>query len=351
MPGQAASWRDQTRRLTNYPLAISQDRLLGVGDGTDRQRGMALATGISYARDHTALGIAIILASVLAMAFADALVKLVSTDLPVWQIFAARSLVAIAILVAVMRVTAVAMWPRSPKWAYVRAGLLVVTWLAFYAALPVLQLSVAAVVVYTNPILIVLLSALLIGEPVSARQWSGVILGFIGVVTILRPGSDEFSWFMLLPLVAAAAYAFAMVLTRGKCRDEEPLTLGLAVHVSFLLTGMIAVAVFAVLDLDSTTVALYPFLLRGWTALDMAQWGLVAVLGILSAAYFVGVARAYQIAPPSIIATFDYAYLVWAALWGFVLFAETPDLATVIGMVLITAAGLLAAGPTTVEQR
>ena len=303
------------------------------------------------AGDQTALGIAIILVSVLAMAFADALVKLVSADLPVWQIFAARSVVAIAILAMVMRATKVPMQPRSPKWAYVRAGLLVVTWLAFYAALPVLQLSVAAVVVYTNPILIVVLAAVLIGEPVSARQWAGVTLGFVGVVTILRPGSDAFSWFMLLPLLAAAAYAFAMVLTRGKCRDEQPLTLGLAVHISFLATGLIAIAVFAVLDLDSATVAVYPFLLRGWTAMAWMQWGLVAVLGALSAAYFVGVARAYQIAPPSIIATFDYAYLVWAVLWGFVLFAETPDLATVIGMVLITAAGLLAAGSPRIEQR
>ena len=75
------------------------------------------------------------------------------------------------------------------------------------------------------------------------------------------------------------------------------------------------------------------------------EWGLMALIGVLSAAYFAGVARAYQIAPPSIIATFDYAYLVSAALWGFVLFAEQPDLLTVGGMVLITAAGLLVAAP------
>ena len=303
-----------------------------------------MADSNKYGHDRTTLGIALIVLSVLAMAFADALVKLASADMPVWQIFVARSVVAIAILAAIMRATKIAMRPLSLKWAYIRTGLLVLTWLAFYAALPMLQLSVAAVVVYTNPILIVLLSALLLGEPVTSRQWSGVIVGFAGVVTILRPGSDAFSVFMLLPLLAAAAYALAMVLTRGKCRDEEPLALGLAVHVSFLLAGSAAVALFQILDLDRSTVALYPFLLRGWTTLDLTQWGLVAVLGILSAAYFVGVAKAYQVAPPPIIATFDYGYLVGAVLWGFVLFAETPDPATVAGMVLITAAGLLVAG-------
>ena len=75
------------------------------------------------------------------------------------------------------------------------------------------------------------------------------------------------------------------------------------------------------------------------------EWGLMALLGALSAGYFVGVARAYQIAAPSIIATFDYAYLVSAALWGFLLFSETPDHLTVGGMILITMAGLLVAAP------
>ena len=74
-----------------------------------------------------------------------------------------------------------------------------------------------------------------------------------------------------------------------------------------------------------------------------ADWALMAFLGVLSAAFFLGVARAYQIAPPQIIGTFDYAYLVSAAIWGFVLFAETPDALTLAGMALITIAGLLVA--------
>ena len=69
----------------------------------------------------------------------------------------------------------------------------------------------------------------------------------------------------------------------------------------------------------------------------------MALLGALSAAYVVGVARAYQVAAPSVIATFDYAYLVSAALWGFVFFSEKPDLLTIGRMILITGAGLLVA--------
>lgn len=295
-------------------------------------------------RPHrTAEGVAIILASVLTMAFADAVVKLVSADLTLWQVFVARSLFAMPIIVALARAKGVALKPRTPRWALVRSGLLVLTWLAFYAALPALSLSVAAVAVYTNPIMIALLSAVLIGEPVTRRQWGGVLLGFLGVIAILKPGTEAFSWFILLPLLAAAFYALAMVLTRTKCQEEAPLTLALALHGSFLVTGLIATAVLAVLGLDGDTKAAFPFLLADWASMGLRAWGLMALIGALSAAYFVGVARAYQIAAPSIIATFDYAYLVSAALWGFVFFSEKPDPLTICGMILIAGAGLLVA--------
>ena len=292
---------------------------------------------------RTALGVGLILVSVLAMAFADAVVKLVSAELTVWQVFAARAFVAIPILIALLLAGGVGLKLRAPGWAFLRAGLLVLAWLAYYASLPVLDLSVAAVAVYTGPIMIALLSAALIGEPVSARQWGGVLLGFLGVVAILRPGTEAFSWFTLLPLLGAAFYALAMVLTRSKCQDEAPLTLALALHVCFLLAGLAATAVLALLGLGSETTAAFPFLLGDWAPMGLEAWGLMALLGALSVAYFAGAARAYQIAAPSIIATFDYAYLVSAVLWGFVFFAERPDLLTLAGMILITLAGLLVA--------
>ena len=296
------------------------------------------------ARPHrTAQGIAFILASVVTMAFADALVKLVSANLTLWQIFIARSLFAIAVLAVLLLATGGGSWPRAPIWVLVRSLALVLSWIAFYASLPVLSLSVAAVAVYTGPIMIALLSAAMIGEPVTGRQWAGVLLGFLGVIGILRPGTDAFSWFTVLPLLAAVFYALSMVLTRSKCQAESPLSLALALHVAFLATGLIGTCLLSVSGLSAGTQVIFPFLLGDWAPMGLREWGLMALIGALSAIYFLGVARAYQIAAPSVIATFDYAYLVSAAVWGFVFFAETPDLLTIGGMILITAAGLLVA--------
>lgn len=293
--------------------------------------------------DRTAQGIVLIILSVLAMAFADAVVKLMSGDLTVWQVFAIRSAVALPILLLLTGVTGAGLRVRAPGWVILRSLLLVLTWLAFYAALPVLDLSVAAVAVYSNPVITTLMAAMLAGDRVTERQWVGVGLGFLGVIAILRPGTEAFAPATLLPLLAALFYSTAMVLTRVKCQDEPPMALGLAVHAAFLIAGGLAIFALAAIAPGADLISANPFLLRGWAGMTGADWAAMALLGVLSAGYFVGVARAYQIAAAPVIATFDYFYLVSAAIWGFLFFAESPDLFTWLGMALITGAGLLVA--------
>lgn len=285
---------------------------------------MELTQSAQARPDRTAQGVGIILASVVTMAFADAVVKLVSADLTIWQIFAARSLTALVLLVILLRALGIALLPRRPGWVLLRSVLLVLAWITFYASLPVIPLSAAAAAAYTGPIMIALLSAVLIKEPVTPLQWAGVLLGFLGVAAIVKPGTDAFSWFTILPLLCAAFYALAMVLTRSKCREEAPLALGLALHVCFVATGLVATILLMLAGLEGETKRAFPFLLGDWAPMGLREWGVMLLLGILSAAYFAGVARAYQIAPPQIIATFDYAYLISAAVWGYVFFAETP---------------------------
>jgi len=293
--------------------------------------------------DNTALGVTLIVASVFLMTLADALVKLVSAELTLWQIYVTRSLVSVPLLAAIMYWRGARLWPKTPGWAYLRALLLVLMWIVYYASLPILSLSVAAVALYTSPLLIALFSALLIGEPVGPRRWIAIVIGFAGVLTILRPGTDAFSWFMLLPILGAVFYAFAMILTRSKCLDETPLALALALNVSLMAAGLAMTGVLWVLDLTLEATSAYPFVLAPWAGMGAREWGVVSLLGVLIAVYSAGVAKAYQSAAPAIVGTFDYAYLVFAALWGFVIFAETPDAATLIGMILIALAGILVA--------
>jgi drug/metabolite transporter (DMT)-like permease len=220
--------------------------------------------------------------------------------------------------------------------------LLMVMWITFYAALQVQSLPIVGAAYYTGPLFITLLSALIIGEPVGIRRWMAVLIGFVGVLVILRPGTNSFSYVTLLPIVSALFYALAAVVTRTKCLEEGPLVLSLGLNFSFLAVGAIGTAGIAIWNPTALQTAASPFLLGHWFAMGGREWGIIAFLAALIVAVSSGVAKAYQSGPPAIIATFDYAYLVFSAFWSFVFFSDLPNAATIVGMFLIAGAGILA---------
>lgn len=292
--------------------------------------------------ENTLLGVGLIVASVFLLSLADALVKQVSSDLSLWQLHVARGLVALPLLFALLLRRGGGIRPKSAGWVLLRSLLLVAMWMAYYAALPVMSLAVAAVALYTTPLFIALFSALLIGEPVGARRWLGILIGFLGVLVILRPDLEGFSPLTLLPVAAAVFYALAMVITRGKCTRERPLVLSLALNLCLFAVGLAGTALLALWP--AAQPELHPFLLGPWRPMDADAWLLVAFLALVLVAVSTGVAKAYQCAPAAIVGTFDYAYLVFAVLWSFLLFAEAPGAATLTGVALITLAGGLVLG-------
>jgi len=276
------------------------------------------------------------------MALADAVIKYASSDFPLWQIFVVRSLVAVPMLSVIALCANAGIRPKSLPWAIARGLLLAFMYVAIYAAIPLLSLSVIAAALYTGPIFVALLSACVIGEPVGVRGWAAVLLGFAGVLVILRPHTDAFSFYMLLPVIAGLFYALAAVITRAKCPHEKPLALAVMLNLCILAVGLLAT--FIVAWLPAQVNAVYPFLLGNWIVMGAHEWRLMALLAGLIVIIGIGLAKAYQSAPPSVIATFDYAYLLFAAFWGFVFFAERPDLQTVTGMLMIALAGWLVTG-------
>jgi len=209
--------------------------------------------------------------------------------------------------------------------------------------------TLIAASLYTGPIFVALLSAFVIGEKVGARGWFAVVLGFAGVLVILRPHTDAFSLYMLIPIIAGLCYALAAVITRAKCPGEKPLALAVMLNLCILAVGLLATGVVAWLPAEVG--AIYPFLLGEWIVMGAREWRLMALLAALIVIIGVGLAKAYQSAPPSIIATFDYTYLLFAAWWGFVFFAERPDMPTVAGMLMIASAGWLVTGRLPARRR
>jgi drug/metabolite transporter (DMT)-like permease len=293
--------------------------------------------------ENVIVGVVVIVVTGFAMAFGDALVKDISADFTLPQIFVLRSLLAIPLLLGLLlsRPRRLEILPRSTRWTLLRSALLVGMWICFCAGLSVLSLPVVAAAYRSAPVFIALLSAFVIGEPVRPMRWLAILVGFVGVVAILRPGTEAFSYLTLLPIGSALFYALAAIVTRARCSDESPLVLSLALNISLLAAGAIAAGAIAAWDPTAAQGDAYPFLLGPWATMDAHAWGIVALLAILMVAVSVGVAKAYQSGPPAVIGTFDYAYLIFAAFWSLVFFSDLPDAATVAGMLLIAAGGFL----------
>lgn len=293
------------------------------------------------APDNVRLGVATIVGTVLALSLGDALIKALGGGggMGIWQLFAIRSLLAFPVLLvgALLVFDADRLMPRSIGWIAVRSTLLALMWIAYYLSLPLLPLAVAAAAYYTLPLFIVAFAAIFAGEAVGRTQWSGVVLGFLGILLVLRPGGDAFQWAALLPILAAILYAAAMILTRTKCLNEHPASLALGLNATFILFGTAGLAFGALMGLD-----IDGFLTTSWVEMSFDKWRNIAILAALILVASIGTAVAYQSAPASTIGTFDFAYVGFALVWGIVFFDERPDPAAVIGIALIVVAGVLA---------
>jgi drug/metabolite transporter (DMT)-like permease len=282
-------------------------------------------------------GVLTILGTVLAMALADALIKHSSSGMTLWQVWVLRSVLVVPVLVALARNNLRTLWLG---WVMLRSLILVLMYLGIYGAIPFLDLSVIAAALYTAPLFIVALSALVLREPVNRWQWIAILLGFAGAMLIVRPLTAAFSPLTLLPMAAALLYAMAAVLTRARCADVPATAMALSLNLMLLLVGS-GVSALIALSGPLAAATANPFLFGHWQGMDAGDWQLVAGLAVLMIGIGIGFARAYQRPRPQVIATFDYAYLIFASFWGYAFFGEVPGHPTLAGMALIALAGAL----------
>lgn len=286
-------------------------------------------------------GVAGILFSVFLMALQDALIKHASAEISLWQLFALRSLVAVPILCLISKVTTnryASIKSLLNGWVVLRSGLLVSMYVGLYAVIPYIPLSTLAAGFYTGPIFIVIFSAFMTGERVRVLDRFAIGTGFLGVLLISKPTTDGISVLSLLPVLSGIFYAAAAVITRAKLHDKAPTELALSLNVFLGMLGFLIVGVLGAMGLavDENT----HHLLLGWGALLPSDLGLIAVLGVMLVAISISLAFAYRSAPPPVIAGFDYSYLVFSGLFGFILFNEIPTASSIAGMLMITGAGL-----------
>lgn len=202
-----------------------------------------------------------------------------------------------------------------------RSVLMLVTTSLFFAGLQFVPLAEASAMMLITPLIVTALAMPVLKEPVGPRRWAGVVCGLIGALIIIRPGSEVMQVGILFPAAAAACYAIYQLSTRALS------------HADPILTTLFYTAAGGAL----CTSAVVPFY---WTTPDWQGWAMMVGAGLCGGIGHGALIRALTLSPASVISPFTYMNLIWATLFGYVLFSELPDRWTVIGALIIVGSGL-----------
>jgi len=277
----------------------------------------------SAAGDRPAFGMACITFSVFIFAITDAVAKWLGQEgFAAPQIVFCRYLVGLGpVAFLVWRVGPAALKTRHPLLHALRAGLIFLALVTFFAGLSRLPLAEAIAVAFTAPLFVTALSGPLLGERVGARRWLAVAAGFLGALVMLRPGTEAFRPEALFILASAMAFSLAMILTRRMAATETNVAL-----FSYTTIGA---------GLASLPLALY-----FWQVPAAEHYGGFVFLGLLGSVAAFLVILAYRFAPAAVVAPFEYTALIWGAILGWLFWREQPQASALLGAAIIVAAGL-----------
>ena len=283
--------------------------------------GQPVATPIP-AHTDVRIGIAWMLLTMLLFVAMDTLAKYLTQTYPVPQVVWARYAFHLLVLMAMLgRRLPATMRSQRLGLQLVRSLLLLITTVLFFTGISLIPLVDASAIMFMAPIMVTALSVPLLREPVGPHRWAGVVIAFAGALLIIRPGTGVMQAGALLPLGAALTYAFYQIATRKLSHADPPLTtLFYTASLSTVLTS-----------------AVVPFF---WVAPDLQGWVIMVTVGILGGIGHFALIKAVTAAPPVAVAPFSYSSVIWATLFGFLVFGDLPDYWTVIGAAVIIASGL-----------
>jgi drug/metabolite transporter (DMT)-like permease len=284
--------------------------------------------------DDKRAGIGYMVLGIASLSFMDALGKRVAGSYSVFEMLAIRSTVALALLAALLGLTGRLdrLRTRQPGGHALRSLCALVAFVCFYAALRYLPLADAVAIAFGSPFLVTALGRLLLREPVQLRQWLAILVGFLGMLLIVRPGPSGVQPSALLVLVSGLAYAFMMVLTRWMTCPERPHEASSA-FVFYMLVGQAAAG--------------WLVAAGRWRTPDAAALAEMAAMGVLGILGNYGLAQAFRKAPVAVVAPLEYTGLIWAVTLGALLFGQLPQPTFWVGAAVIVAAGLYTARAST----
>ena len=270
----------------------------------------------------TSLPILLMIGAVFCFASMDATAKYLMKEIGPAQTIWARYTVQ-ALIVTVLILPKINVYGRTnyPKLQFLRSVALMMATTLFFFAFSKLGLAEASAIFNISPVLITLGAFLFLREQIGPRRLIGIIVSLLGALIIIRPGTGVFSIYALLPLGAAIFYSTYSLATRFVGTDESP------------WTSLFYSAIFGAICY-SIYIAFY------WNPMSYNAILLTIIVGLFGTAGHICLIRALTLGEASLVAPFIYTNLLFTTTWGLVLFGNLPDFWTIVGALIIVAAGI-----------
>jgi drug/metabolite transporter (DMT)-like permease len=285
---------------------------------------MSILAKISTANDeHSAriAGIGLMLLSIFLFSFGDALGKFMVTTYSVGQLLWLRAWAALIVLSPMIwRQRGSFLNLERPWLQLLRVTLSTLEVAAFFLATVYLPLADVITYYLACPIFVTALSAIVLRERVGWRRWSAILIGFCGVLIALRPSSQTVSWPAMIALGGSISFALLMLITRSLRATPDIVLASSQFAGTFALGALMS-----------------PF---GWVTPGLGSLALFAAAGCVSVSALLCVNRSLKLAPASVVVPYQYSMIVWAVIFGYVVFGDVPSISTVAGASIIIGAGL-----------
>ncbi|MDD9858217.1 MAG: DMT family transporter [Gammaproteobacteria bacterium] len=292
--------------------------------------------------ERPAAGIALCIFGLFLFSVQDLIIKFFSGTYSVLQIVFIRGVVAVVPIFIAVLVTSGWSGTRTGqvKMLLARGLLGFFSYLTYYMAIAALPLVEVVTIVFSAPILVTVMSAVVLKEPVGARRWSALLVGFAAIVLVVGPNGDFRHLATVLALLAAFTYACQNLLTRVIGAGEPPWTITLYTMFAFIIGSAVASVLVAGFGAALTTEnPSLQFLLRPWVVPPLGDGLLMVFVGLNAALAFYCLAKAYRVSPVSVVAPFEYTYIIWAVVFGYLIWAEIPKATSAVGVLLLVASG------------
>lgn len=284
-----------------------------------------------------------LIAGIFTFSLQDIVIKTVSGSYPVHEVIVVRCVAAMPfILFLIYRGGGFGALQSPRRGALILRGLMLLcAYTSYFLAFPVMKLADVIALYATVPLFVTALAGPVLGERVTLPRWGAVLIGFLGALIMVRPGSSVFEMASILPIVSAAAYASAQVVARRIGLNDSAAVMTFYQNILYLFAAGILATCVTLWGGDYDGHRSLVFLLRQWETPSFRDLFLITACGPIAAIGMTMLGQAYRLEEANIVTSFEYTALIWGTVWGYLIWNETPGLESWIGAGLIVGAGLV----------